>query len=114
MWPKPWLPSGSPSATGRAMDRIVRNLIMSLHLPSSNLQVTMATALEAFRRLYLQQALAQTIKELELSVLNAELDVFAPAGDLQQLASLGLRGEFLFPVPALFTRNPRLLGYYRL
>ncbi|MBA2272196.1 MAG: XcyI family restriction endonuclease [Chthoniobacterales bacterium] len=87
---------------------------MSLNLPSSNLQVTMATALEAFRRLYLQQALAQTIKELELTALNAELDALAPADDLKRLASLGLRGEFLFPVPALLTANPRLLGYYRL
>jgi hypothetical protein len=74
----------------------------------------MATALEAFRRLYLQQALAQTIKELELATLNAELDAFAPAADLKQLARLGLRGEFLFPVPVLFRANPKLLGYYRL
>ena len=59
----------------------------------------MATALEAFRRLYLQQALAETIKDLELSTLNAELDALAPAADLRQLASLGLRGEFCFLFP---------------
>lgn len=92
----------------------VRQLIMSLHLPSSNLQATMATALEAFRRLYLQQALSQTINELELTTVNAELDEFAPAADLKRLASFGLRGEFLFPVPALLKANPKLLGYYRL
>lgn len=74
----------------------------------------MATALEAFRRLYLQQALARTISELKLATLNAELDEFAPAPDLQRLASLGLRGEFLFPIPAILSANPRLLGYYRL
>jgi len=90
------------------------NQNMSVHLPSSNLQVTMATALEAFRRLYLQQALAQTISGLQLGTLNTELDAFAPAADLKRLASLGLRGEFLFPVPALLAANPRLLGYYRL
>ncbi len=87
---------------------------MSLSLPSSNLQVTMATALEAFRRLYLQEALSETIKDLPLATLNAELDKFAPAADLKRLASLGIRGEFLFPVPALLNANPRLLGYYRL
>ena len=87
---------------------------MSLHLPSSNLQATMATALEAFRRLYLQQALSQTINELELTTVNAELDKFAPAADLKRLAGFGLRGEFLFPVPALLKANPKLLGYYRL
>lgn len=51
---------------------------------------------------------------MELTTLNAELDGFAPAPDLQRLASLGLRGEFLFPIPALLAANPRLLGYYRL
>ncbi len=74
----------------------------------------MATALETFRRLYLQEALMQTIKEISLTTLNAELDEFAPATDLQQLASRSLRGEFLFPVPVLLKANPRLLGYYRL
>ena len=87
---------------------------MKVHLPSSNLQVTMATALEAFRHLYLQQALSKTIRELELPILNAELDAFAPATDLHRLASLGLRGEFVFPVPCLLAANPRLLGYYRM
>ena len=33
---------------------------------------------------------------------------------LKRLASFGLRGEVCFPVPYLFTRNPYLLGYYRL
>jgi XcyI restriction endonuclease len=54
------------------------------------------------------------VQRLELATLNAELDKFAPADDLRRLASLGLRGEFLFPVPALLAANPKLLGYYRL
>jgi hypothetical protein len=87
---------------------------MSLHLPSSKLQATVVTVLDAFRRLYLQQALSQTITEIDLSKLNSELDLFASENDLKQLASLGIRGEFLFPVPYLFAINPRLLGYYRL
>src|SRR4051812_22440199 len=96
------------------MPTAVEKKNMSLNLPSSNLQVTMATALEAFRRLYLQQALSQTISGLELTIVNEELDAFVPAADLQRLASLALRGEFLFPVPSLLVANPRLLGYYRL
>ena len=87
---------------------------MSILLPSSTLQVDMATALETFRRLYLQQALSRTIKELNLATVNAELDAFAPAADLKLMASLGLRGEFLFPVPAVLIASPKLLGYYRL
>ncbi len=89
-------------------------LKMSLHLPSSKLQATAATALDAFRRLYLQQALSRTIKKLELTRLNLELDSFVAAPDLKRLASVGIRGEFLFPVPCLLVANPRLLGYYRL
>ena len=90
------------------------NPAMSLLLPSSNLQVTVATALDAFRRLYLQQALSQMIEKLNLSDLNAELDSFVPPDDLKRLASRSIRGEFLFPVPCLLTANPRSLGYYRL
>ena len=90
------------------------NSKMSLHLPSSKLQTTVATALDAFRRLYLQQALSKTIKDLDLTKLNLELDALAPTRDLKQLASLGIRGEFLFPVPCVLTVNPRLIGYYRL
>jgi hypothetical protein len=87
---------------------------MSLNLPSSKLQAAVASALETFRRLYLQQALSDTIKTLELSELNAELDKFASAKDLTKLASLSVRGEFVFPVPCVLRANPRLLGYYRL
>lgn len=87
---------------------------MSLHLPSSKLQATVASGLDAFRRLYLQQALSETIKAADLAQLNSELDAFTTAADLKKLASLGVRGEFVFPVPSLLRQNPRLLGYYRL
>ena len=87
---------------------------MKLHLASSKLQVIVASGLDAFRRLYLQQALSESIKAVDLSQLNLELDTFAAADDLKKLASLGVRGEFVFPVPSLLRKNPRLLGYYRL
>lgn len=47
-------------------------------------------------------------------MLNRQLDENAPSSDLQSLASRGIRGELLFPVPCLLEANPRLLGYYRL
>lgn len=87
---------------------------MKLHLPSSNLQVNLATALETFRKIYLQQALSQTIKNIDLAQLNGELQKFAPETELKNLAGIGLRGEFVFPVPCLLVANPKLLGYYRL
>jgi hypothetical protein len=96
------------------MDMGTEKRNMSLHLPSSKPQATVASALDAFRRLYLQQALSETIKALDITSLNGELDTFAPAGDLKLLASLGVRGEFVFPVPCVLKANPRLLGYYRL
>lgn len=74
----------------------------------------MASALETFRKIYLQQALAQTIRKLDLAVLNNELEKFAPKSEVSQLAGMGLRGEFVFPVPCLLNANPKLLGYYRL
>ena len=87
---------------------------MKLHLPSSSLQVNLATALETFRKIYLQQALSQAIKSIDLARLNGELQKFAPENELKQLAGLGLRGEFVFPVPSLLVENPKLIGYYRL
>lgn len=54
------------------------------------------------------------MRTLDLRTLNAELDALVPAADLVQLASRGIRGELLFPVPCLLRANPRLLGYYRL
>jgi hypothetical protein len=87
---------------------------MKLLLPSSKLQVNMATALETYRKIYLQQALARVIQSLDLAVLNRELERHAPQAELKQLAALGLRGEFVFPVPCVLRADPKLLGYYRL
>ena len=87
---------------------------MNVNLPSSSLQVNIASALDTYRRLYLQKALAETIQNLDLTLLNAELDDFAPPNDLKRLAGRGIRGEFLYPVPCILEANPFLLGYYRL
>lgn len=47
-------------------------------------------------------------------MLNRQLEENAPPNDLRALASRGIRGELVFPVPCLLENNPRLLGYYRL
>src|SRR5208283_1939063 len=39
---------------------------------------------------------------------------FVPPQSLTALATHGLRGEMIFPVPLVLGSNPRLLGYYRL
>lgn len=87
---------------------------MKLILPSTKLQVSVASSLEEARRLCLRQVLIETVSKVPLSLLNQQLDENAPAEDLQALASRGIRGELVFPVPCLLEENPRLLGYYRL
>src|SRR5947209_6194558 len=87
---------------------------MPINLPSSKPQANVASYLEEFRKLYLQQALANAIQSLDLRTVNDQLDQLAPAGDLRQLASRGIRGEFVFALPAILTTKPNLLGYYRL
>lgn len=87
---------------------------MSINLPSSRPQANVASHLEAFRKLYLQQALSKAIEEVDLRTVNAELDRLAPARDLLKLASRGIRGEFIFALPAILATKPSLLGYYRL
>ena len=83
-------------------------------MPSTNLQSSIASELEGIRKLFLQQALAKAVRELDLRNINAELDSLVPQNDLARLASLGIRGELLFAVPCLLRANPKLLGYYRL
>ena len=49
-----------------------------------------------------------------MRAINRELDELAPGRDLQKLASRGIRGEFIFCLPAILAAKPNLLGYYRL
>jgi hypothetical protein len=86
----------------------------AISLPSSKPQASVASHLETFRRLYLHQALSNAIQSLDLPHLNGALDDLAPDSDLRKLASRGIRGEFVFAVPMVLRKDPRLLGYYRL
>lgn len=87
---------------------------ISFRIPSPDLQIDSSFALVQIRQEYLQEALCKTIKNMDITELDKELADFVPVADLATLASRGLRGELLFPVPCLLTRNPKLIGYYRL
>lgn len=87
---------------------------LSFKIPSPDLQIDFSIALAQIRQEYLQEALRKTIMNMDIAELDRELASFAPRSDLAILASRGLRGELLFPVPCLLTRNPKLIGYYRL
>jgi len=79
-----------------------------------NLQVSFYVRLQTFRHSHLSEALGTTIKSLDISEVDKELGLYVESGDLAKLASFGLRGEIVFPVPYVLRTRPSLLGYYRL
>lgn len=87
---------------------------MSFNLPPPDLQVTFALKLIDVRSHILQDALKSTVRTLDIEALDKELARLAPKAGLSTLASHGLRGELVFPVPLVLAKSPRLLGYYRL
>ncbi len=86
----------------------------AVQLPSPDLQVDFSAFLAAARKAYLLDALSATVKMLDIPALDRQLAVHVPAPLLQAVAAAGLRGELVFPVPLVLTKNPRLLSYYRL
>jgi len=85
-----------------------------MNLPEPSLQIAFALSLRTARGKILQTALMDTVKTLPVSTIDQELAAIAPPDGLAELASRGLRGEILFPVPCILTASPQLLGYYRL
>lgn len=79
-------------------------------------QIDFYARLQAVRDRYLSEALKKTVNDtsFNLETLNSELSIYVKSEHLKRLASFGLRGEVCFPVPYIFSRNPYLLGYYRL
>jgi XcyI restriction endonuclease len=87
---------------------------LTISIPDPELQASFAAALSEIRTLYLQDALRDVVKSLAIPTIDQELAAIVPAHSLTALASHGIRGEMMFPVPSILSANPRLLGYYRL
>jgi hypothetical protein len=87
---------------------------MTFNLPPPDLQVAFALKLIEARSKLLQDALKSTVRALDIEELDKQLSKYAPKAGLSILASHGLRGELVFPVPLVLEVSPRLLGYYRL
>lgn len=87
---------------------------MTFQIPEPELQIDFAARLAEFRTSMLQDALVTTVGTLDIPTVDAELAQCVPASSLSALASHGLRGELVFPVPCVLRVNPCLLGYYRL
>jgi len=85
-----------------------------INFPPPKLQIGFALALKRFRGVYLQNALLETVRDMDIAELDKQLAEYVPAADLATLAQYGLRAELLFAVPAVLEKNPYLLGYYRL
>lgn len=83
-------------------------------IPDPELQISFSVALADIRQMYLQEALSETIKTLDITEIDKQLGEMVPKESLRDLAIHGLRGELIFPVPYILRANPRLLGYYRL
>lgn len=81
---------------------------------SPELQISFYYRLKTVREEYLSSALQRTVERINLKVLDDELNQLVPSVTLNKLASFGLRGELIFPVPSILLSNPFLLGYYRL
>jgi hypothetical protein len=54
------------------------------------------------------------VNSVEVEAIDHDLRDLVSQADLKRLASFGIRGEVLFPVPCLLAANPFLMGYYRL
>lgn len=87
---------------------------MTISIAPPKLQIDFAFALKQFRSTYLQNALLDTVRTMDIVGLDKQLAEYVPSADLATLATYGLRAELVFAVPALLEANPYLLGYYRL
>ena len=86
----------------------------NINIPSPELQIDFSFALGQIRSLYLQDALGQTIQNMDIAEVDQQLSTYVPKENLKALARHGLRGELVYPVPCVLEENPHLLGYYRL
>lgn len=87
---------------------------MPIQIPAPDLQIEFAERLEQSSHEFLQNALAETVRGLNISELDTDLQSVVPASDLSELASRGIRGEWLFACPVILRARPKLIAYYRL
>jgi hypothetical protein len=87
---------------------------MQFQSPHPDLQIAFFHRLSDLRNILLLDALLATVAAVDLDVLNLQLSGFVSKNVLRKVASWGLRGEVVFPVPLILSTNPHLLGYYRL
>ena len=85
-----------------------------IRLPSIQPQVDFAVLLRDARTRFLQPALANAIRSIDIRTVDSELAALVPGVALTEIAARGLRGELLFATPCVIRANPQLVAYYRL
>ena len=85
-----------------------------IRLPSIEPQLEFAILLRDARSRYLQPALANAIRSIDIRLVDRDLATLVPATALTEVSARGLRGELLFATPCVIRANPRLVAYYRL
>ncbi|HEY3364295.1 MAG TPA: XcyI family restriction endonuclease [Symbiobacteriaceae bacterium] len=85
-----------------------------IELPSGEDQVDFAKSLERLRQTYLQTALLETLKSLDMDRLDKELAQYVAPSRRAELAGLALRAEIVYALPYVLESRPQLLAYYRL
>ncbi|MGI8912014.1 MAG: XcyI family restriction endonuclease, partial [Rubrobacteraceae bacterium] len=80
----------------------------------SDKPIDLYEALISARRLQLQPALGRAVSGVGATTIDEEFRRLVPADALDHVASLGLRGERVFPVPSILEHAPPLIGYYRM
>ncbi len=70
--------------------------------------------LVAARNTVLTDALSDALGNIDPDTIKKQLSKHAPADARKILAAAGIRDEHVFPVPAVLSHTPTLVGYYRL
>jgi hypothetical protein len=81
---------------------------------SANIAIDLYTGLINARRTKLQPALSEAVKTIGVIAVDDDLRRLVSPNALTHLASLGIRGERVFPVPVVIRQTPTLIGYYRM
>jgi XcyI restriction endonuclease len=82
--------------------------------PGASRQLGFHQLLVAARKKYFMDALSEALSTLDQNNVKNQIADYVPADVQKLLATVGLRDEYVFPVPAIIEAKPTLIGYYRL
>lgn len=77
-----------------------------INFPPPKLQIDFAFALKRFRAVYLQSALLETVRDMDIAELDRQLSKYVPPADLATLAQYGLRPNCCLPCRPYWKRIP--------